>query len=49
MKFDGSKGIHEHIMKMRDIAAHLKSLEVEMFKPFLVHFILNSLQFEYKP
>ena len=31
MKFDGTKGIREHIMKMRDIGAHLKSLEVGMF------------------
>ena len=28
MKFDGTEGICEHIMKMRDIGAHLKSLEV---------------------
>ena len=26
MKFDCTKGIHEHTMKMRDIATHLKSL-----------------------
>ncbi|KAL6343891.1 hypothetical protein AAG906_027663 [Vitis piasezkii] len=36
-------------MEMRDIVAQLKSLEIEMSKSFLVHFILNSLPFEYRP
>ena len=34
-------------MKMRDIAAQLKLLEIEMFELFLVHFMLNSLLSEY--
>jgi hypothetical protein len=34
-------------MKMRDMAAQLKSLEVEISESFLVHFILNYLCFEY--
>jgi len=49
MKFNGTKGVREHIMKMRDIAAQLKLLEIEMFELFLVHFILNSLPSEYGP
>ncbi|RVW97707.1 Retrovirus-related Pol polyprotein from transposon TNT 1-94 [Vitis vinifera] len=49
MKFNGTKGVHEHIMEMRDTAAQLKSLEIEMFESFLVHFILNSLSSEYEP
>ena len=49
MKFNGTKGVHEHIMEMRDTAAQHKSLEIEMFKSFLVHFILNSLSSEYEP
>ena len=40
--FDYSKNVHEHIMEMRDMVAQLKSLEVEIFESFLVHFILNS-------
>ena len=36
-------GAREHIMQMRDIAAQLKTLEVEMFDFFLVHYILNTL------
>ncbi|XP_019226693.1 PREDICTED: uncharacterized protein LOC109208109 [Nicotiana attenuata] len=43
MTFDRSRTVREHIMEMRDIAAKLKSLEVDMSEPFLVHFILNSL------
>ena len=40
--FDYSKNVREHIMEMRDMVAQLKSLEVEIFESFLVHFILNS-------
>ena len=49
MKFNGTKGVREHIMEMRDIATQLKSLEIEMLESFLVHFILNSLPSEYGP
>ncbi|XP_019232181.1 PREDICTED: uncharacterized protein LOC109212906 [Nicotiana attenuata] len=41
MTFDRNRTVHEHIMKMRDIVAKLKSVEVDMSEPFLVHFILN--------
>ena len=36
-------------MKMRDISAQLKKLEVDMSESFLVHFILNTLPHEYGP
>ncbi|KAH9667906.1 hypothetical protein KPL70_021226 [Citrus sinensis] len=49
MKFTGTKGVREHIMEMRDIAARLKSLEIEISESFLVHFILNSLPQDYGP
>ncbi|OIT01671.1 hypothetical protein A4A49_56730, partial [Nicotiana attenuata] len=49
MTFDRSRKVRENIMEMRDIAAKLKSLEVDMSEPFLVHFILNSLPAEYGP
>ena len=49
MKFNDTKGVPEHIMEMRGIAAQLKSLEIKMFEYFLVHFILNSLPSEYEP
>jgi hypothetical protein len=47
--FDSSKNVCEHIMEMRDIAAQLKSLEVEISESFLVHLILNSLPSQYGP
>ena len=37
------KGVREHIMQMRDIAAQLKKIEVDMMVTFLVHFIMNTL------
>ncbi|KAL0421270.1 UNVERIFIED_CONTAM: hypothetical protein Slati_3149900 [Sesamum latifolium] len=42
-KLTGLNGVREHIMQMRDIAAQLKSLEVDMSESFLVHYILNIL------
>ncbi|XP_073152803.1 uncharacterized protein [Henckelia pumila] len=37
------RGVREHITKMRDIAARLKILEVDISETFLVHYILNTL------
>ncbi|RVW24897.1 hypothetical protein CK203_079482 [Vitis vinifera] len=42
-------GVREHIIQMRDIAAQLKALEVEMSDSFLVHYILNTLPQQYGP
>jgi hypothetical protein len=47
--FDRSRSVREHIMEMRDMAAQLKSLEVDISDSFLVHFILNSLPTVYTP
>ncbi|KAK4342242.1 hypothetical protein RND71_038058 [Anisodus tanguticus] len=47
MRFTGLRGVREHIMKMRDLAAQLKTLKVEMSEIFLVHYILNSLPIQY--
>ncbi|KAL1290257.1 hypothetical protein AAHE18_20G116700 [Arachis hypogaea] len=43
MRLTNVRGMHEHIMILRDIAAQLKALEVEISNSFLVHLILNSL------
>ena len=43
------KGVLEHIMEMRNIAAHLKTLEVDISNTFLVHYILNTLPHQYGP
>ena len=54
MQFSSTKltritGVCDHIMRMRDIAAQLKSLEVIMLDTFLVHYILNTLPQQYSP
>ncbi|KAL0462715.1 UNVERIFIED_CONTAM: hypothetical protein Slati_0159100 [Sesamum latifolium] len=48
-KLTGLNGVREHIMQMRDIAAQLKSLEVDMSESFLVHYILSTLPPQYAP
>ncbi|XP_041009469.1 uncharacterized protein LOC121253533 [Juglans microcarpa x Juglans regia] len=47
MKHVKPRRVRKHIMEMRDIAAKLRSLEIEISDSFLVHFILNSLPTEY--
>jgi hypothetical protein len=47
--FDNSRSVREHIMEMSDMAAQLKSLEIDISESFLVHFILNSVPSEYVP
>ena len=49
MRLTSIRGDHEHIMQMRDITAQLKTLEVEMSDSLLVHYILNSLPYQYGP
>ncbi|KAF7150240.1 hypothetical protein RHSIM_Rhsim02G0027700 [Rhododendron simsii] len=49
MRHNSSKSVRGHIMEMRDIAAQLRALEIEISESFLVHFIVNSLQSEYTP
>jgi hypothetical protein len=43
MKFDGTGGMHEHILEMTNLAAKLKALGMNEDEFFLVQFILNSL------
>ncbi|XP_073280621.1 uncharacterized protein [Primulina huaijiensis] len=49
MKFDGSRTMHEHVIEMRNIAARLKSLGMNVDENFLVQFIINSLPSKYGP
>ncbi|XP_073152364.1 uncharacterized protein [Henckelia pumila] len=49
LRLTNVRGVHEHIMKMRDIAARLKILEVDISESFLVHYILNTLPQQYGP
>ena len=49
LRLTDMSGVREHIMQMRDIATQLKTLEVEMFNFFLVHYILNTFPQQYGP
>lgn len=49
LRLTSVKGVREHIMQMRDVAAKLKTLEVEMSDFFFVHYILNTLSQPYGP
>jgi hypothetical protein len=40
MKLTEVRGMRDHIMRTRDIAAQLKNLKVTMSDSFLVHYIL---------
>ncbi|KMT01807.1 hypothetical protein BVRB_9g210890 [Beta vulgaris subsp. vulgaris] len=49
IRLTGIKGVRDHIMRMRDIAAQLKDLEVTISDTFLVHYILCTLPHQYGP
>jgi hypothetical protein len=49
MKFDGTRGIQEHVLEMTNLAAQLKTLGMNVEEFFLVQFILNSLPSQYGP
>ncbi|XP_074302717.1 uncharacterized protein LOC141634435 isoform X1 [Silene latifolia] len=49
LKLNATNGVRDFIMRMRDIAAQLKVLEVTMSDSFLAHFILCSLPAQYAP
>ena len=48
-KLTGTRGVRDHIMRLRDIAAQLQTLEVTLSDTFLVHYILNTLRQQYSP
>ncbi|XP_028081257.1 uncharacterized protein LOC114282718 [Camellia sinensis] len=43
MKYDGNRGVQDHILNMADKDAKLKMLGMQVDETFLVQFILNSL------
>ena len=49
MKYDGKKGIQQHILNMTEKAAKLKALGMSMDESFLVQFILTSLPSQFAP
>ena len=50
MKYDGQKGIQQHILNMTEKTAKLKALGMMgMDESFLVQFVLNSLPSQFAP
>ncbi|XP_038971782.1 uncharacterized protein LOC120104549 [Phoenix dactylifera] len=49
MKYNGAKGMQEHILEMTNIAAKLETLGMKVEESFIVQFILNSLPPQYGP
>ena len=49
IKFDGSRTMHEYVIKMTNVVARLMSLRMEVEQNFLVQFIINSIPSEYGP
>ena len=49
LRLTGVKGVLDHIMRMMDIAAQLKNLEVTISESFLVQYILCTLHPQYIP
>ncbi|RVW36528.1 hypothetical protein CK203_072903 [Vitis vinifera] len=47
--FDGTRGMHEHILEMSNLAAKLKALGMNVDESFLIQFILNSFPLQYGP
>ncbi|CAA3011347.1 UBN2 domain-containing [Olea europaea subsp. europaea] len=43
MKYDGTSGVREHVMKMINISSKLKALDIPIAESFLVYNVLNSL------
>ncbi|GAV76440.1 UBN2_2 domain-containing protein [Cephalotus follicularis] len=49
LKYDGSSGVREHILRMNDMVVQLKPLDMEISESFLVHFTMTSLLVQFGP
>ncbi|KAK2972659.1 hypothetical protein RJ640_003432 [Escallonia rubra] len=49
LKYNGSNGVREHILRMNDMASQLKGLDMEISEGFFVHFIMTSLPAQFGP
>ncbi|GAV66306.1 UBN2_2 domain-containing protein [Cephalotus follicularis] len=47
--YDGTSGVHKHIIMMNDMASKLKGMEMSIFEGLLVHFIMISLLVQFGP
>jgi hypothetical protein len=44
-KYDGRGNVREHVLKMIDMSNKLKDLECSLPKPYVIHYVMMSLQF----
>ncbi|KAK3015735.1 hypothetical protein RJ639_007787 [Escallonia herrerae] len=49
LKYSGSNGVREHILRMNDMASQLKGLDMEISEGFLVQFIMTFLLAQFGP
>ncbi|KAK3036536.1 hypothetical protein RJ639_030977 [Escallonia herrerae] len=49
LKYSGSNGVREHILRMNDMASQLKGLDMKISEGFLVHLIMTSLPAQFEP
>ncbi|KAK2998937.1 hypothetical protein RJ639_023876, partial [Escallonia herrerae] len=49
LKYSGSNGVCEHILRMNDMTSQLKGLDMEISEGFLVHFIMTSFLAQFGP
>ncbi|KAG6529407.1 hypothetical protein ZIOFF_011605 [Zingiber officinale] len=48
-KYNGLGGVRGHILRMNDMVAQLKAMDMEISEGFLVHFIITSLLSQFGP
>ncbi|KAG6531602.1 hypothetical protein ZIOFF_005417 [Zingiber officinale] len=48
-KYNGLGGVRGHILRMNDMTAQLKAMDMEISEGFLVHFIMTSLPSQFGP
>jgi hypothetical protein len=48
-RYDPIGSLRDHIMRKINMAAKLKTMEMEISEGFLVHFIMSSLPIEFSP
>ncbi|KAG6495762.1 hypothetical protein ZIOFF_043589 [Zingiber officinale] len=48
-KYNDLGGVRGYILRMNDMAAQLKAMDIEISESFLVHFIMTSLPSQFRP
>ncbi|KAG6478972.1 hypothetical protein ZIOFF_062421 [Zingiber officinale] len=48
-KYNDLSGVRGHILRMNDMATHLKAMDMEIFEGFLIYFIMTYLPSQFGP